>query len=309
MAILIKPSVDPASRWIEVFAQQAPAETLRVWPDMGDPKDIEFAIMRRPDPGSLEPCSNLRWVASIPAGVEPMLDTGVVPTRVPIIRCVSPNRGEEMAQYVLLQVLRFHRRIPEYEAMMATGGWDRLAQPSTDECRVGVMGLGELGEQVARRLSAAGFDTAGWTRTTREVPGVVNFCGTSALKAFMQRCDIVVCVLPLTPDTQGIVNATSLGWMPRASAVINVSRGGHVNEPDLIEAIDSGQLRGACLDVLSVEPPTPELAVAHHPKIYVTPHIACRSRAHQLLPALLDNMARARAGRPLCNVVERERGY
>lgn len=309
MAILIKPSVDPGERWIEVFADQAPDEEVRIWPDWGAPEEIEFAIVRRPPAGSLEAFRNLRWVASIPAGVEPLLEPGVVPASVPLIRCVSPNRGAEMAEYVLMQTLRIHRRALEYEAMVKEGGWSRLPQPATHERRVGVMGLGELGSQVAAMLASAGLSTAGWTRTPRSLDGVANFHGDAQFDAFLGRTDILVCVLPLTADTDGIVNANTLAKLPTGATVINVSRGAHVVEQDLIDAIDRGHISGACLDVLSVEPPPPDLPVVRHPRILVTPHIACRSRAEQLLPALLDNMDRARKGRALNNLVDRARGY
>jgi len=327
MAILIKPSVDPAARWVELLAEHAPGESVRVWPDVGDPEDIEFAIVRRTPPGALNACSGLRWVASIPAGVEPLLEPGVIPPSVPIIRCVSKNRGQEMAEYVLLQTLRFHRRIPRYEAIMAAGAWEKLSQPPVHSRSVGVMGLGELGFQVASRLANAGFDTAGWTRTARAAAqrsngtsssgsgpsattGIVeNFSGPAQLQRFLERSEIVVCVLPLTFQTAGIINAETLAWMPQGASVINVSRGAHVVEADLIAAIDRGHIEGACLDVLSVEPPPADLPALNHPRIYVTPHIACRSRAEDLLPGLLDNMERARNGVALTSEVDRGRGY
>ena len=309
MAILVKPSVDPAARWVALLAEHAPDEEVRVWPDIGPPGDIEFAIVRRPPPGALERCPRLRWVASIPAGVDPLLEPGVVPDRVPIIRCVSPDRGREMAEYVLLQVLRLHRRMPEYEAMMRAGTWEKLAQPPAARCRVGVMGLGELGEPVAERLRDAGFDTAGWTRTPRALAGVQAYHGAGQLRDFLARTDIGVCVLPLTPQTRGIINARTLSWMPRGAAVINVSRGAHVVEADLLEALERNHLGAACLDVLRAEPPPPDLPLLRHPAVYVTPHIACRSRAEDLLPGLLDNIGRARTGAPLLNLVGRDRGY
>ena len=313
MAILIKPSVDPASRWVSLLETYAPGEEVRVWPEVGEVEDIEFAIVRRPPPGALAGCPNLRWVASIPAGVEPLLELEVVPPSVPIIRCVSANRAREMGEYVLLQALRLHRCIPEYEAMRARGEWGRLEQVPTASRRAGVMGLGELGATVAQTLAGAGFDTAAWTRTSRAMTGplaaVKGFYGPNGLGPFLARTDILVCVLPLTSETSGILNAACFDALPQGAAIINVSRGAHLVEPDLIEALERGQLRGACLDVVSVEPPPPDLAVLHHPDIYVTPHIACRSRAEDLLPGLLDNMQRAREGRALLNEVERERGY
>ena len=313
MAILIKPSVDPASRWIALLKTYAPEEETRVWPDIGNPEDIEFAIIRRPPPGALARCVNLRWVASIPAGVEPLLDPDLVPPTVPIVRCVSENRAREMGEYVLLQALRLHRRIPEYEAMRGRGEWGRLEQPPTGSRRAGVMGLGELGATVAQTLANAGFSTAAWTRTAREMTGalasVEGFHGPGGWVPFLARTDILVCVLPLTPHTQGILNAQCFAALPQGAAVINVSRGAHLVEDDLLAALEGGHLSGACLDVVSVEPPPPDLPVLHHRGICVTPHIACRSRAEDLLPGLLDNMQRARDGRALRNRVERARGF
>lgn len=313
MAILIKPSVDPASLWVDLIREHAPDEEMRVWPEVGVPGDIEFAIVRRPPRGALAEFFNLRWVASIPAGVEPLLDLDVVPDSVPIIRCVSANRALEMAEYVLLQALRLHRRMPEYEAMRRRGKWERLDHDPIGTRTVGVMGLGELGAAVAVCLCNAGFATAAWTRTPHEMIGplaeVRGYHGSEGFVPFLARSNILVCMLPLTRLTHKILDAACFAALPQGAAVINVSRGAHLVEDDLIDALDRGHLSGACLDVVSIEPPPEGLPVLHHPRVYVTPHIACRSRAEDLLPGLLDNMARARSGKPLKNLVERGRGY
>lgn len=308
MALLLKPGTEPAEVWVQLFKEQMPDLEVRVWPEIGDPADIEFAMMRAPPPGMLATMPNLRWIASIPAGLDHIWKDPHLPDK-PIVRCTYGFRADEMGEYVLFQALRFHRSMPGYEEMMAKGQWGKLPQPKIDDRPVGVMGLGELGSGVARKLKAAGFPVSGWTRTPRTLEGIETFHGPDGLTPFLRKSSILACVLPLTEATRNILDAKLFAQLPKGAFVINVARGEHLVDADLIAALDSGQLAGAALDVLRVEPPPPDHPLLHHPKVHVTPHISTFGRAAYMMEGLLENIRRARAGEPLIAQVDRAAGY
>jgi glyoxylate/hydroxypyruvate reductase A len=214
-----------------------------------------------------------------------------------------------MVEYTVLTVLRYHRQIPQYEQLQRERRWKKLGIPDTAARRVGVLGLGEIGGACAKAVAALGFPVAGWSRTPKAIPGIESFSGAGDLHRFLQRSDILVCVLPLTPDTRGILNANTLAALPRGAFVINIARGGHVVDDDLIAALDYGHIAGATLDVFVPEPLPAEHPYWTHPKITLTPHVASLTNPRTAAVPIAENLRRLRDGRPFLHLVNRRSGY
>lgn len=297
-----------AEGWIAALQSNMPELDIRVWPDIGDPHEVAFALVWGELAGAFRRLANLEIIFSLGAGVEHLLGRPDLPS-VPIVRLVDPALRVGMVEYVLMRVLHYHRRMPEYAAQQRRHQWREMVQTQPHERRVGVMGLGELGGAVAEALIGLGFDVAGWTRTRRAMPGVACFHGPNGLHQFLDRSDILVCLLPLTQDTENILNAELFATLPRGACIINVARGGHLVDDDLIAVLDAGQLDGATLDVFRTEPLAPDHAFWSHGKITVTPHISAWSLPESGAKAVCDNIRRHLAGEELLHVVDRERGY
>lgn len=299
---------DPAA-WTEALQTHLPDLEVRVWPDYGDPGTVAFALVWGDVAGQLGRFPNLEVIFSLGAGVEHLVARPDLPRNIPIVRMVDPALQVGMVEFVLMRVLHYYRRMPEYESQQRQRRWLPLTQKLPDELRVGVMGLGVLGAAVARSLAAFGFDVAGWSRTPRTIDGVACFDGADRLIPFAGRSDIVVCLLPLTPETSGILNTRLFQALPRGACVINAGRGGHLVEDDLIKALDRGDITGATLDVFADEPLAADHPFWTHPKIAVLPHIAAQTHAATAAKAVADNIRRFRNGEDLWHVVDRERGY
>jgi glyoxylate/hydroxypyruvate reductase A len=309
MALLFRSSVDSAARWRRELTRSAPGLDLRVWPEIGDPADIDYALVWRPEPGLLASLPKLRLILSLGAGVDHILADPQLPQGIPIVRLVDPYMTEAMSEFVALQALRLHRQDVDYRLQQQARLWRERDQPNAGERRVGILGLGALGQDAARKLAAFGFDIAGWTRAPRTLPGVVSFTGADGLPQLLARSDILVCLLPLTSATEGILNAGNFALLPQGAALVNVGRGRHLVEEDLIPALDSGQLSAAVLDVFREEPLPPEHPFWRHPRIVVTPHVAAATNPPTAAPIVLDAIRRFEAGEPVPNLVDPARGY
>jgi glyoxylate/hydroxypyruvate reductase A len=309
MALLLKAGREPVESWIEAFGKVLPDLEVRVWPDCGDRKDIEFALVSRMPHGELQTFPNLRFVATMSVGLEHLFEDPHLPDHVPLIRSVNPQRAATMAEYVMMHVLRYHRRLPEYEAQQRKRQWKRLPQQLASEVRIGIMGLGTLGSTVAEKARLFGFDVAGWTRTPHRHEGIANFVGADALHPFLARSDMLVCLLPLTVETENVINARTLAALPRGAYLINAARGEHVVDADLLAALDSGHLAGATLDPFRDEPLPDDHPFWTHEKITVTPHSACVAPPSHGVLVIAENIRRLREGQPLVHVVDRAAGY
>lgn len=309
MALLIKFITERIDWWRDELTRRLPDLELRVWPEVGDPKDIEFAAVWRMAPGMLKSLPNLRFIFSLGAGVDHVLLDPNLPQGVPICRVVDPYLTQRMSEYVALHALRYHRRQPEFDAQQALGQWKELYFPTAPERKVGVMGLGELGAAAALKLKALGFDVAGWTRGPKSVPGIENFHGPEGLKPFLARSEILVCLLPLTAETKGILNQDLFQHLPKGAALINAARGGHLVQEDLIPALDAGQLSYAALDVFTPEPLPGDHPFWRHPRITLSPHVASITDPRTVVQLIAENVRRWRAGEELLHRVDPKRGY
>ena len=304
MVVLFLSAVDSAADWQAELGRLLPDLELRVWPDLGDATEIEAALVWRPPPGLLDRLPNLKLILSLGAGVDHILADPSLPPGVPVVRLVDPYMTAAMSEYVQLQVLRLHRQDPAYLEQQRARRWRALPQPNAAERRVGVLGLGVLGSDAALKLKVLGFDVAGWSRSERKLPGIATFSGADGLEALLRRSEILVCLLPLTPATAGILDARLFGLLPRGAALVNCARGGHLVEADLLAALDGGRLSAAVLDVFRDEPLPPEHPFWAHPRILVTPHVAAATHPPSAAAAVADNLRRLREGRPLLNRVD-----
>jgi glyoxylate/hydroxypyruvate reductase A len=311
--ILAVTGTDPAS-WEERFRVLAPERELRVWPDRrGDPADIAYACVWQAPRGALASFPKLAAVFSLGAGVDHIINDPTVPA-VPIVRIVDADLTMRMTEYVVLHVLMHHRRQRLYDGQQQARHWFEHPQPPASEVAVGVMGLGVLGAAAARSLAALGFRTAGWSRTAKTIAGIETFHGSDGLLAFLRRTEILVCLLPATPVTLGILRLKLLCELKRDGAaggayLINAGRGVLQVDADVLTALDDGTLAGASLDVFAIEPLPVESPFWHHPKVTITPHNAAASDPKALVANILRQIERFEAGHPLEHVVDRRAGY
>ncbi len=299
---------DPAELWRDELRARMQGLEVRIWPEVGDPAAIDTALVWRPPPGELARYPNLKAILSLGAGIEGLIADPTLPN-VPIARMVDPSLARTMTEYVLLAVLRHHREFDRFEREQRARRWAYRFPPQAALRRVGIMGLGELGAAAARTLVAHGFAVFGWSRTPKAIKGVTSYAGRSELHAFLHQADILVCLLPLTAETRGILDAETFASLPHGACVINVARGAHLIEADLLAALLSGHLGGATLDVFETEPLPPESPLWARSDVLVTPHVASYSLPATAADGVVENIRRARAGQPLRHQVDRARGY
>jgi glyoxylate/hydroxypyruvate reductase A len=309
MALLLAPLARENADWRAWFAAEMPELDLRLWPDAGDPNDIDMLAAGRFPAGQIGTFPNLKLVIALQAGTERLLADASLPPDIPIVRAGDPHGDAMMTETTLLHVLRHHRDLPAYQRAQQRGEWLSLPLLRPAERRVGNLGLGPIGLAAARALSAYGFKVAGWARSPHVVEGVDVFNGREQLGRFLARSDIIVNLLPLTPETRGILCGETLAQLPKGASVINLGRGGHIVDADLIAALDAGHLEAATLDVFHVEPLPPDNPLWRHPRITVTPHCARRIDPHDLVPRICAAVRRFRSGEPLEQRVDRGRGY
>lgn len=297
-----------AKTWRDTVAELMPDVELRIWPDPGALAKIEYLAFIRPDFDVLPPLPNLKAMFSRSAGVEAFVDHPKMP-KVPLGK-LEPSGGDPMmTEYVVMHVLRFHRDMPGYQAAQANREWRRSAIVRPEQRRVGFLGYGMMAEAPALVLQSLGFPVQAWVRAPREKEETPVFHGRDQLEPFLGQTDIAVCLLPLTRETEGIFNARTFAMMPRGAMLINVGRGKHVVEADLIEALDSGQLSYAALDALWPEPLPAESPLWLHPKVTVMPHVARRPTVAQLVTEIAANIRSIEAGGRLLQEIDIAMGY
>lgn len=308
MTLVYYSESDAWAEWANLLREALPEVEVRRLDDPGPVEDVDMALVWRPPAGSLRRFPNLRAIFSLGAGVDGVLADTTLPD-VPLVRLIDPELTRGMTEYVLAAVLHHHRHFDVYARQQDSASWQFHRPKLRGECRVGVLGLGELGQDAVRVLRDLGFDVAGWSRSSKALPGIACFEGDGGFRPFLARTDILVCLLPLTPDTAGILNAEVFAALPEGAAVINVARGGHLVDVDLIAALDRGHLSGATLDVFHEEPLSPRHAFWRHPRIRVTPHAASYTVPRSAVTQIAANIRRLQAGEPLVGVVDRKRGY
>jgi len=274
------------------------------------PQQIDYFVGFRPPHGFLKTLPRLKAIFSLGAGVDGFLRDPEFPRHLPVVRFVDETLQREMAQYVTLHSLIIHRHQRGFDTAQKEHAWRQrmLSRPTREVC-IGLLGMGDIGAVTAERLLMFDFQVIGWSRSRKSVAGVTSFAGKEELPKFLARCDILVCMLPLTPETEGLMDAKLFAGLPKGAWVMNVGRGGHCNEQDLLAALDSDHLGGAVLDVFQTEPLPPDNILWSHPKVTVTPHIAGITDPRNAAAFVVDCVARAESGAPFKNVVDLNRGY
>jgi glyoxylate/hydroxypyruvate reductase A len=300
--ILFASKTEDPDIWLPRLKQALPDDRFFRAPD----ETIDVALVATPPPGTFERLKRLKLVQSLWMGVERLLADPAYPKGVPLARLVDPGMVAAMSETVLAHVLDWHRHHYYYRIEQDARRWNRLNQYLAADRTVGLLGLGELGSDAARKLGALGFNVVGWSRRPKKLPGVT--CLTE-LDAVVEKSDVVVCLLPLTPQTRGILNARTLRKIRLGGALINVARGGHVVAEDLIAVLDSGHLAHAYLDVFEHEPLPREHPLWSHPGITITPHTAALTEPRTAIPKIVENVERLRRGQPPLNLVDFDAGY
>jgi glyoxylate/hydroxypyruvate reductase A len=308
-ALVIRTGPARQQWWVDHMQALLPEIECRSWDDPGDPAEIAYAVVWKPPPGGLARFPNLRCIVSIGAGIDHITNDPDLPRGVPMVRTTAFDLTQRMREYVTLHVLRIHRRLPEIEAAQPVREWRQLINPPAYERKVGIMGLGNLGADCARTLKTVGFDVAGWARRPRTIEGITCFAGDDQLRSFLERSEILVCLLPLTPETRGILNARLFQALPEGASIINCARGGHLVDDDLLAALESGHIKSATLDVFHQEPLPADHPFWDHPRVLVTPHVASLIDPVAGGKAIADNLRRFIAGEPVPDLVDLEQGY
>jgi glyoxylate/hydroxypyruvate reductase A len=294
--------------WQAEFQRALPEVDFRNWPDLGDPANIRYLVAWKLTDELIASLPALEVLFSIGAGVD-QLDLSRVPGHVRIVRMIEPGITTTMAQYVAAAALALHREFPFYREAQARGEWSPRPTLLCEERSVGVMGLGELGKASLAMLAPLGFRLRGWNRSARLIDGVQCFAGAGELDAFLAGTDILVCLLPLTDETRGILSADLFAKLPQGARLVNAARGGHLIEADLLAALETGQLSAAVLDVAQVEPLPGDHPFRSDPRVLITPHIAGVTRIETAVHSLIENVRGDLAGEALPGEVDRKRGY
>lgn len=304
-----------AAPWIEHFRTADPSLAVSVSTAPADLAEAAYAVVWRPEAGLLGRCPKLKAIFNLGVGVDSILTDQTIPPAIPLVRVVDPNMTERMTEWIVLQVLTHHRRALRYMEQQRARRWHDVGnQPAASSVAVGLMGLGALGSDAALKLKTLGFKVAGWSRTPRSLPGIETFHGADGLDRFLARTEVLVSILPLTPETRGLIDRRLIAKLKRDGAlggayVINAGRGGSQVTDDILAALNDGTLAGASLDVFEQEPWPAEHSIWAHPNAVITPHVAADSEPAALARYIAGQIGRHRAGKPLENVVDRVRGY
>ncbi|WOK09447.1 glyoxylate/hydroxypyruvate reductase A [Imperialibacter roseus] len=308
MSIVIIALNKDLSRWITAFNKVDENLDVSIWPETGDQSEITCAVVWGHPAGSLTAFPNLKLICSMGAGVDHVLKDPELPDGVPIVRIVDDGLSFSMSNYVVSAVMYHHRRFDKYLADKSAHVWDP-SSPSEVAVKIGIMGFGVLGQEAGKKLKALGFEVVGYSNSRKNVKGIKCFAGNKELDAFLREINVLVCLLPATPDTKGMLNSKLFTKMNKGTFLINAARGQHQVTNDIIDAIDNGTLSGAFLDVFENEPLQKNHPVWDHPKVFITPHIASITNPDAAAPQIVANYKAMLAGLPLKNKIDRDRGY
>lgn len=309
MSLVFYSQVDSASEWSDALRAADPTLAVHAWPDCGPLDEVEAALAWKAPPGFYRQFPNLRLITTLGAGVDNIVRDVTLPPGVPITRISDPEMGRMMSQYLLACVLRHFREFTTFERAREARRWTYIHPRETRECTVGMMGLGQLGALAARQFVAQGFRVLGWSRTRKSLPGVQTYAGLDELPAFLGQSEICVMLLPLTDKTADLMDAERFSQLPHGAKFVCAGRGHTVVEGALIEALRSGRVSEATLDVFRDEPLPPEHPLWAFPQVLITPHLASVAIPRTAAAQIVANLQRVRRGEPPDNAVDPARGY
>lgn len=300
--------LDDPVQWKATLAAALPQVQFIAGPACEAPEQVDIALVWTQPPQGLGAFPNLRAVLSLGAGVDQLqlerLDPGI-----PVARLVDPTLTARMVEYCKAAVFHFHRDFHLHRQHQQERRWKFMPPVGAGDRRILVLGQGELGAAVAASLAAEGFAVSGWSRSPKQLPGVRSLCGSGVLPPAVGESDVIINLLPLTPDTRGLLDARFFSWCKPGSCLVNVGRGAHLNEADLLDALDQGRIAAGFLDVFVQEPLPPGHPFWARPQLHVTPHVASLSDPVESAATVIDNIRRSMQGLPLLHAIERGRGY
>lgn len=302
-----------AQEWLAGIKQRLPQAEIREW-QRGDERPADYALVWRPPHEMLANRRDLKAVFALGAGVDAILDQerkhpGTLPAGVPLLRLEDTGMAQQMQEYALSYVLRYFRRFDEYQALQQRQEWQPLDPHSLDDFTIGILGAGVLGQSVARKLTEFGFSVRCWSRSAKQIDGVQSFAGEAQRAAFLDGVKLVINLLPNTPETVCILNRELFAQLSTGAYLINIARGAHLVEADLLAALEQGQLAAATLDVFAREPLPQDHPFWRHPRVTITPHIAAITLPQQAMDQIAANIRALEAGHAPAGVVDRQRGY
>ncbi|HGM6602281.1 TPA: glyoxylate/hydroxypyruvate reductase GhrA [Serratia marcescens] len=302
-----------AQEWLTGIKQRLPQAEIREW-QRGDERPADYALVWRPPHEMLANRRDLKAVFALGAGVDAILDQerkhpGTLPAGVPLLRLEDTGMAQQMQEYALSYVLRYFRRFDEYQALQQRQEWQPLDPHSLDDFTIGILGAGVLGQSVARKLTEFGFSVRCWSRSAKQINGVQSFAGEAQRAAFLDGVKLLINLLPNTPETVGILNRELFAQLSAGAYLINIARGAHLVEADLLAALEQGQLAAATLDVFAREPLPQDHPFWRHPRVTITPHIAAITLPQQAMDQIAANIRALEEGHPPAGVVDRQRGY
>ncbi|MDI3446187.1 glyoxylate/hydroxypyruvate reductase GhrA [Serratia marcescens] len=302
-----------AQEWLTGIKQRLPQAEIREW-QRGDERPADYALVWRPPHEMLANRRDLKAVFALGAGVDAILDQerkhpGTLPAGVPLLRLEDTGMAQQMQEYALSYVLRYFRRFDEYQALQQRQEWQPLDPHSLDDFTIGILGAGVLGQSVARKLTEFGFSVRCWSRSAKQINGVQSFAGDAQRAAFLDGVKLLINLLPNTPETIGILNRELFAQLSAGAYLINIARGAHLVEADLLAALEQGQLAAATLDVFAREPLPQDHPFWRHPRVTITPHIAAITLPQQAMDQIAANIRALEAGHAPAGVVDRQRGY
>jgi glyoxylate/hydroxypyruvate reductase A len=306
--IFFSSTLDSPQVWRAALARHLDDFEFTVGPECDRPDEVDVVLVHKVPPGGLLRFPRLRAILSLSAGIN-QFDPAQLPAGVPLSRSIDSSLTRHMVLYAKTAVLRYHRRFDVFERNKRDAIWKFEAPLLPAQTCVGILGLGELGSAIARDLAADGFEVQGWSKSPKDLPGVSVHVGQEHLRAMLGAADIVINVLPLTQESRSILCLGLFRHFKKGARLINMGRGDHLVEPDLLQALEEGLLGGATLDVTSVEPLPGEHPLWAHPGVLITPHVAGLTTPETAAPQIADNVRRAMLGERLVNQVDWQRGY
>ncbi len=309
MRILLYRADGQTDPWVTDFAAALPQAEVVVWQEGARQAHCDYAVLWGPPAALLGQLAEVKAIFLAGAGVDAILKFGDALPAAPIIRLGDAGMGVQMAEYVVHAVLRYFRRFDDYEKQARRGIWAPLPQPDKQDFTIGVLGMGMLGGPVLRALAQFGFPLRGWSRTPKQVDGVACYAGLESLDEFLAGTRVLVCMLPLTPETSTLLDRARLSQLPQGAYLVNVARGAHVAEPDLLTLIRSGHLAGATLDVFRNEPLPAPHPFWDEPRITITPHISALTVRADSVRQIAGKIDKLENGEPVADVVDRNKGY
>jgi glyoxylate/hydroxypyruvate reductase len=305
--LIVHTTGNDAAAWDAALRQALPGAHIAFWP--APAANADYALVWKPPPQLLRDLQGVKAIFNLGAGVEALAGDPTLPPSASLVRLEDAGMAQQMAEYVCHAVLHRYREFDIYAEQQRAGLWRARPRTRPREFGVGILGLGVLGKAVASALLPFGFALRGWSRTPKQMAGVASFASASELDGFLADAQVLVCLLPLTPATQGLLDLATLSRLPRGACLVNVARGALIVDDDLLALLDSGHLAGAMLDVFRDEPLPPAHRFWHHPRVALTPHVAALTLVEEAVAQIADKIRRLEAGLPITGVVARDHGY